>query len=192
VRAEGGSDAVEVVEGALVAVQLPGLVVLRVIQFPHLGALENLVGLRDDLRIQIIRILRGAESVLQGKQTVLHFFLWRVAGPAHADGLFEVLPLVRDKIDGAFAAAQQVLGGIGGIAAVEQHGVVILAGHIIGLHQTVRTAGRHALLCQSADQHSRHGEKGGCLIEIVHDAEIFKAAQNRFLLSKQNFPENRP
>ena len=61
-----------------------------------------------------------------------------VAGPGELNALLKGLGLVIHKVDGALAAAQDVLGGIGTIAAGKQHSIVVLAGHIVGLHQRIR------------------------------------------------------
>ena len=109
-------------------------------------------------------------AFLQLKLAVRHLILRLVAGPGELDALLEGLGLVIHEVDGALAGAQDVLGGVGTIAAGKQHSIVILAGYIVGLHQGVGAQSGAAVLAQGRDYNRGHRKEQGGLVEIIYHA----------------------
>ena len=172
--AEFAGNAVKVVIGAFVAIQLTGLVILSIVQFPNPGALNSLDGIGQNHGTLLTGFFLNL-ALLQPEVTLGHLILGLIAGPAQFHTLLERGRLVVNEVDGALAGTQNVLSSVGRIAAGQQHGIKALSGNIVGLHQTVRTEGGGAILAQGADDYSGHGEKQGCLIEVVYHTQVFKA-----------------
>ena len=182
VGAEFRGDAVEIVVGGGVAVQQAGLVVLCVVQRIHPGAFKDLEALRDDLGILPGRIGLFAQPVLQGEDAVFHLLLRRISGEAHPHRFLEVFAFVGNEVEGALFILQQALGRVGGIAAAQQHSVVFLACNVVGLTERIGAEAGLAVVGQGPHHDGGHGEKGGGLVEIVHDAKILEAAHMLVLL----------
>ena len=182
-RSEFGSDPVEVVVGRLVALHLAGLISVRTVQVPHPGALDDLEGFLHDQRTRTL--FSVCETSFQSEAAVFHFLRRCVSWPAELHGPFEIFPVIRNEVDGTFSRAQNVLGRIGRVAAVQEHCVILLACHVIRLDQTVRTEAGRPVLRQRADQHGRHREKQRGLVKIVYDSQIFKAAHGSSFHKRQ-------
>ena len=175
--AELGGDAIEIVVGRLVAVELAGLIVLSAVQLPDPGAFDDLDGIGQDHGALALCL-----ALLQLEFAVRHLVLGLVAGPGELHALLEGLGLIVHEVDGALAGTQDVLGSIGGIAAGKQHGIEVLAGHIVGLDQGIGAKGGGAVLAEGADHHGGHGEEQGSLVEIIHHAQILETGHDTSLL----------
>ena len=171
--AELGGDAVEIVIGRLIAVQLTGQIVLGVVQLPYPGAFNDLNGIGENHGPFFAGGLFN-ETLFQLELAFGHLVLRLVTGPAEFYTFSERLGLIVHKVNGAFAGTQNVLGGVGGIAAGKEHGVEILARNIVGLYQGIGTQSGRAVFTQGGDYHSGHGKKQGGLIKIIYHAKIFK------------------
>ena len=176
VRSELARDAVEVVIRRLIAVQLAGLVAVGAVQLAHPCAFKDLDRVGDHHRTHIVRVFLHDLALLQRELAVGHFVLRLVARPGELHGFLEVLRVVVDEVDGALAGAEDVLRGVGGIAAVEEHGVAALARHIVRRDQGVGSERRGAVLGKGADNDGRHRVVQRGLVEVVHDPQVFKAA----------------
>ena len=183
VGAELGGDAVEIMVGRLVAVEVAGHIVLGIIQFTDPGAFDYLNGIGQNHGALLAGGLFN-DALLQLELALGHFVLGLVAGPAELDAFLEGLGLIIHKVDGALAGAQDVLSGVGGVAAGKQHGIEILACNIVRLHQTVGAQCGGAILAQCADDNGGHGEEQGSLIEIVYHAEVFKTGHENLSFSE--------
>ena len=182
VGAELGGDAVEVVIRRLIAVQHAGLVVLRVVQLAHPGALDHLDRVREHHGALLAGLLLDL-ALLQAELALGHLVLGLVAGPGELDALLEGFGVVVHKVDGTLAAAEDVLCGVGGVAAAQQHRVVILARDVVGLAQGIGPQRGGAILAQRADDHCGHREEQGGLVEVVYHAQVFKARHVVFSFS---------
>ena len=182
--AELGGDAVEVVIGRLIAVQLAGLIAIGVVQFPHPGALDHLDGVGEDLRALLPGLLLDLAG-LPAEAAPGHLVLRLVPGPAELDAFLEGGWLVVHEVDGALAPGQDVLGRVGGVAAAQQHGVVVLAGHIVGLAQGIGPQRGGAVLAQGADDHRGHGEIQRGLVEVVYHPQVLKAGHGEISFIKK-------
>jgi len=190
-RAEGRGDAVEVVEGTGIAVQLARFVVLRAVELAHPGAFHDLKCLGDDLRENLAGVLGGHLAVLERVEAVLHLLRRLVAGKAQAHGLPEELLVVRQEIERTFAVAQQVLRGVRRIARAEEHGIVFPARDVVGRDERIRPDRGAFVLGHRADEHGRHREKGRGLIEVVNDPQVFKTGHSDSSHNQdQIFPRN--
>ena len=181
-----GGDAVEVFIGGRIAAvhQLAADVLLGVFQIAHPGAFHHLVGLRHHLGPRGGGILLDAQAVLQGEAEVLHLLRRSVSGPALGhDPLVIAAPVGHEVQGDGLAAGQQMLGGVGGVAGLQHHGVVALAGDVIGEAQGVGADRGAAVLRQGGDHDGGHGEVGAGLIEVVDDAKVFEAAHEHSSLS---------
>ena len=166
---------------SLVAVQLAGLIVLRIVQRADPAALDDLNGIGENHGT----LLAGGflqQALFQLELTFGHFILRLITGPGQFDTLFKGLRLIVHKVQSTFAVAQNVLSGVGRVAAAQQHGVVVLTGYIVGLHQRIRTQSSTAVLTQGADHHRGHVEEQRGLVEVVYHAQIFEAGHSVVLL----------
>ena len=175
-RPEFGRDSVEIVIWRLITLHLAGLITVCAVQMPHPGAFDDLERLLYDHRPRAFFLIRDA--LFKRETAVFHFLSRRISGPAQFYGPFEILSVIGNEIDGAFSRAQKMLSRIGRVAAVQEHCVILLACYIIRLDQTVRTETGRSVLRQRADQHGRHREEQRCLVKIVHDSQILKAAHS--------------
>ena len=178
-RAVRRGDPVEIMIGILYVMVLPFRKkrrVLAMLEVLHPGAFHRLEGLGNNERELLVRMLFRHEPLFEREPEIFHFLGRLVARPAEADDFLKGLPVVRQEVDDALFSAQDVLRGIGRIPAAEHHGVVVFSCNIERLYEGVRPARGLPVLCQRADEHDRHREKEGCLIEVVDDSEIFKAA----------------
>ena len=175
VCAEFARDAVEVVVGRLVAAEFAGSVPVRAVELPHPGAFDDLDRVGQDLGPLFAGLLLQ-KALLQAESALRHLVGGLVAGPGELHGLPEGFRFVVDEVDRAAAAAQDVLGGVGRIAAAQEHGVVVPARHVVGLHQGIGAEIRRPVLAEGGDDDSRHREEKRGLVEIVNDTQVFKAA----------------
>ena len=166
-RAELARYAVEAAVGRLVSFKAAGLVLKGVFKAVVPSAFEHLKRLLNDLRAAPVQFA-GAER----EQAVLHLLFRRVPGKAQAHRLAEKLFLVGDKVERDLFRAQNVLRGVGAVAAFEQHGVIILTRDIIGETQRIRPEIGHAVFRDRARQDGGHGKERRCLIKIVHYPQI--------------------
>jgi len=183
VSTELGSDAVEIMVGRLIAIEFAGLVVLCVVKSADPCAFDCLNCIGKHHGAGFTGLFFNL-TLLQFELALGHFVLGLVSGPAEFYALFEGLGLVVNEVNGALAIAQDILSGVGGVAAAKEHCVIILAGNIVGLNEGVRTEGGAAILAQSADNYSGHGEEEGSLIEIVYYAQIFKTGHIHYSLKR--------
>ena len=65
---------------------------------------------------------------------------------------------------------------IGGVAALQEHGVIIFASNIIWLNKGIWSEGGADIFTKRANQNRRHGEKCRCLIKVVHDSKFIETA----------------
>ena len=167
--AEFAGNAVEVMIGRLVAAELAGLIPVGSVQGAHPGALNGLDGVGQNHGTELPGLFLNL-ALLQAEFALGHLVGGLVAGPGELDGLLEGGGLVVDEVDGALPVPQDVLGRVGRVPAAQQHGVVILARHVVGLHQGVGSQGRAAVLTEGGDDDRGHREIEGRLIEVVYDA----------------------
>ena len=178
---ELAGNTVEIVVGALVSVQLTGLILIGAVQFPHPGTLDDLNRIRQHLGSFLAGFFLQ-QALLQLEITLGHLFRGLIAGPGQLHRFLEGRRLIVDEVEGALTGAENILCRIGGIAAAQKHGVVILACHVVGLYQGIGAQIGGAILTKGADYYGRHREKQRGLIEIVHDAKILKTTHNGLLL----------
>ena len=174
-------NAVEVMIRSIVTVELSGEIPVGSVQLSHPGAFHGLDGIGQYHGACLTGFFLD-HTLFQLELALGHFFLGLVTGPGQLDRLLEGGRLIINEIQSTLAVPQNVLGGVGGIAAAQQHGVVVLAGYVVGLNQGIGAEGRGTILTKGGDDDSRHGKKQRRLIEIVHDAKILEAAQNDILL----------
>ena len=162
-----GGNAIKVIVGAGVAViNVFHRKAAGVFQLAVPAAFKDLIGLPDDLRAGWI--LGTGLAVFHGKKIGFHLF-FRRAGESETHRLLKIGAVIRDKIEGAFAALQQVMTGIGGVAAFQQHGIAALAGNVVGEAQGIGADIQAAVIIYGTDAHGRHGEEGRGLVEIIHN-----------------------
>ena len=91
-----------------------------------------------------------------------------VAENAKLDSFLERGRLVVDEVEGAFAVTKNVLRGIRGVSATQEHSIIVLTCNVIRLNERVRTEVSLSVLAKRADDYRRHREKERCLIKIIY------------------------
>ena len=112
---EFGGDPVEVAVGAFDSIELSNfvLVFVGVLEAVVPSAFEDLIGFLDH---------EGpfpfGEPFFKDEGAVLHLLFARFPGEAKADGFLEIRFAVFEEVNRAFASLQEVLRGVGAVAAL--------------------------------------------------------------------------
>ena len=159
----------------LVAVQFARKVPVRSVERAHPRALDRFDRIGQHHRALFAGFLFD-HALFEAEVALRHLVGRLVAGPTEFNRFLEAFRIVVDKVDRALAVAQDVLRRVGRIAAAKQHRVVILACHVVRLHQRIRSQRRTAVLAQRADDDRRHREIQRRLVKVVDDSKVLKAA----------------
>ena len=106
-----------------------------------------------------------ASAAFKNTRGILVSFAYRFA---------EKFPVVGNKIQRYRLVAQDILCRIGRIAAFEQHGVAFFSRYVVRKTQRIRSEIGHSVFGNRADKYGRHREKGGSLVKIIHDPQVFE------------------
>jgi len=148
-------DTVKVAVRWLVALQLAGLVEVGIFQTVVPSAFENLVTFLHHLWTVGTQL-----GIYQSENAILHFLLGGIARETKANGLFEVLLFVGDKVQCALFGAQDVLRCVGTVSRLQNHGVVVLASNVVRKAQRICAQVGLAVFSNGANQNGGHGEVG--------------------------------
>ena len=168
-RAELAGNAVEIAVRGIVALEVSRLIEVGVFEGIVPGTLKNLKRFRNELRPYACKF-----ALLQVKKTIFHFFFGGVAGEAETHRFAEKFPIVGNEIQRYRLVAQNVLRRIGRISAFKQHGVAFFSRNVVRKAQGIRAEIGHSVFGNRADKYGRHREKGGSLVKIIHDPQVFK------------------
>jgi hypothetical protein len=89
------------------------------------------------------------------------------------------------------AACEQVLRGIGGVARLQHHRIIVFARNVVREAERIGAHGRASVLGKRGDHDGGHGEIGAGLIKVINDAEVFEAAHGESSLSGMRCPADK-
>jgi hypothetical protein len=179
-------DTVEIVVGAFVTVKLTGEILVCAVKLSYPSTFNNLNSVGKNLGTNVSGIFFFNHALFKTEVTLRHLIGGLISGPGKLYCLVEVLGVIIDEADCALSVTKNVLRCVRGITAAKKHCIVILSGNVVGLNERVRAKVSCAVLTKCADYNSGHWEEQRCLIEVIHNAKVFKTAHFRFLLYIKN------
>ena len=162
--AEFACDAVKIAVGRFIPFQTARFIFVRLFQRTIPAALEYLKSFLHDQRTVAL-----AFAFFKREQTVFHFFRCRFAGEAQTHRFAEIFAVVGDKVERNFTSAQNVLRRVRGIAAFQDHGVILFPRDIVGETKRICAEIGFSVFVRRADKRGRHGKEGRGLVKIVYD-----------------------
>ena len=175
--AELAGYAVKIAVRRLVTFQTAGFILESVFKLVVPGAFKHLKSLLDDLGALSVRL-----TFSEREYAVFHFLGGGKSREAKSHGFAEILFVVRNKIERGFFGAQNILRRIGTVAALQNHGVTLLARDVIRKAQRIRAEIGLSALRNCRDKQRRHGKIRRRLIKIIHYSYVFELVFHDFTL----------